>query len=126
MNSQPHIIHLDALTFDNRFVRELPADPETANHRHQVIGACYSRVLPTKVARPQIVAYPKEVAKQFGLAPEVYESEYFPQVFVGSRLLVGMDSCETEHPTTPRQVEMVLANSLINLVRQKSHNLEYQ
>jgi len=27
---------------------------------------------------------------------------------------------ETEHPMTPRQVEMVLAGSLINLVRQKS------
>ena len=32
---------------------------------------------------------------------------------------------ETEHPMTPRQVERVLAGSLINLVRQKSHNLEY-
>ena len=32
---------------------------------------------------------------------------------------------ETEHPMTPRQVEMVLTGSLINLVRQKSHNLEY-
>ena len=125
MNSQPHIINLDALTFDNRFVPELPADPETANHRRQVIGACYSHVLPTRVARPQMVAYPKEVAKQFGLAPEVYESEYFAQVFSGSRLLVDMGSCETEHPTTPRQVEMVLAGSLINLVRQKIHNLEY-
>ena len=31
---------------------------------------------------------------------------------------------ETQHPMTPRQVEMVLAGSLINLVRQKSHNLE--
>ena len=57
MNSQPKLTSLDALPFDNRFVRELPADPETANHRRQVIGACYSRVLPTKVARPQLVAY---------------------------------------------------------------------
>ena len=32
---------LHALDFDNAFVRELPADPETANHRRQVSGACY-------------------------------------------------------------------------------------
>ncbi len=31
---------------------------------------------------------------------------------------------ETEHPMTSRQVEMVLAGSLINLVRQKSHSAE--
>ena len=29
---------------------------------------------------------------------------------------------ETEHPMTPRQVEMVLVGSLINLVRQKNEN----
>ncbi|MEI7903449.1 MAG: hypothetical protein WCK89_24690, partial [bacterium] len=63
--------HLDALTFDNRFVRELPGDAETANHRRQVIGACYSRVLPTKVDRPQMVAYSKEVAKLLALTSEV-------------------------------------------------------
>ena len=74
MNSPPPIISLDALTFDNRFVRELPADPESTNQRRQVIGACYSRVLPTKVARPQMVAYSREVARQLDLTAEVYES----------------------------------------------------
>ena len=39
--------------------------------------------------------------------------------------LTQNETYETEHPMTPRQVEMVLAGSLINLVRQKSHNLEY-
>ena len=47
----------------------------------------------------------------------------------GNRLsvinLTQNETYETEHPMTPRQVEMVLAGSLINLVRQKSHNLEY-
>ena len=39
--------------------------------------------------------------------------------------LTRNETYETEHPMTSRQVEMVLAGSLINLVRQKSHNLEY-
>ncbi len=39
--------------------------------------------------------------------------------------LTKNETCETEHPMTPRQVEMVLAGSLINLVRQKNHNLKY-
>ena len=39
--------------------------------------------------------------------------------------LTRNETYETEHPMTPRQVEMVLAGSLINLVRQKSHRLEY-
>ena len=95
MTSQPHITRLDALTFDNRFIRELPADPETANNRRQVVGACYSRVLPTKVARPQMVAYSREVAQQLDLTAEVCESDYFIQVFAGNRLSAGMDSYAT-------------------------------
>ena len=39
--------------------------------------------------------------------------------------LTKNETYETQHPMTPRQVEMVLTGSLINLVRQKSHNLEY-
>jgi aconitate hydratase len=38
--------------------------------------------------------------------------------------LTKNETYETQHPMTPHQVEMVLAGSLINLVRQKSHNLE--
>ena len=95
MNSPPPIIPLDALRFDNRFARELPADPESTNQRRHVIGACYSRVLPTQVARPQMVAYSKEVAQQLDLTPEVCESDYFVQVFAGNRLSAGMDSYAT-------------------------------
>ena len=44
---------------------------------------------------------------------------------VGVINLTKNETYETEHPMTPRQVEMVLAGSLINLVRQKSHNLKF-
>ncbi|MGZ8160952.1 MAG: protein adenylyltransferase SelO [Methylobacter sp.] len=95
MKSQTKISRLDDLVFDNRFVRELPADPETVNTRRQVIGACYSRVLPAKVAAPQMVAYSREVAELLGLSAEICESADFTQVFAGNRLLSGMDPYAT-------------------------------
>lgn len=82
---------LDALIFANCFTRQLPADPEADNFRRQVRGACFSRVLPTKVARPQLVAYSREVADLLDLTVDPSASEDFAQVFAGNRLLPGMD-----------------------------------
>jgi uncharacterized protein YdiU (UPF0061 family) len=79
------------LRFDNSFVRELPEDPEGANHRRQVVGACYSRVMPTPVARPRLLAYSREVAEMLGLSPVQCESAEFAEVFAGNRLAAGME-----------------------------------
>lgn len=81
----------NALSFDNRFTRELPADPVEANYVRQVAGACYSRVQPTRVAQPQLVAYAREVAEFLGLSPAACETAEFAEVFVGNRVLEGMD-----------------------------------
>jgi uncharacterized protein YdiU (UPF0061 family) len=81
---------LREMDFDNRFTRELPADPNTQNRRRQVPGACYSFVEPTPVAAPQRVAYSREVADLIGLSPQTCESDAFTQVFTGNRLLPGM------------------------------------
>ena len=77
--------------FDNRFTRELPADPETTNFRRQVHGACYSRVTPTPVAAPHLIAFARDVAEQLDLSPATCESAEFVQVFSGNKLLDGMD-----------------------------------
>ena len=82
---------LDTLVFDNRFVKELPADIETKNFRRQVTDACYSRVLPTQVSEPTVVAYAKEMAAQLGLTTDDCESAQFANVFVGNELLLDMD-----------------------------------
>jgi len=82
---------LDTLNFDNRFTRELPADPETDNFRRQVRGACFSRVNPTPVSNPKLVAYSKEVANFLDLTEETCESDLFTQVFAGNHVLEGMD-----------------------------------
>lgn len=96
MNSAPssHAISggpLTSLSFDNRFTRELPADPDTRNVTRQVKQACYSRVMPTKVAAPELVAYSHEVAELLGLSSEAIHTKEFAEVFGGNRLLNGMD-----------------------------------
>ncbi len=91
MNAQQEYQPYETLTFDNRFTRELPADPEIANARRQVTRACYSRVQPTKVAQPQLVAYAWEVAEELGLSRVFCESDDFPHIFSGNRVLASMD-----------------------------------
>ncbi len=90
-NSAAAITTLDELVFDNRFVRELAADPEAGNRTRQVQRACYSRVMPTPVRQPQLVACAREVLDLLGLPADACDTEEFAQVFAGNRLLPGME-----------------------------------
>jgi len=85
------IIQLDQLQFDNRLVRELPADTISENYRRQVVGAIYSRVNPTAVKNPQLVAGAKEVAGLLDLPESIFTQTEFAQVFGGNQLLPGME-----------------------------------
>ncbi|WP_273150715.1 protein adenylyltransferase SelO [Methylophaga thiooxydans] len=76
--------------FDNKFVRELPADPETDNHRRQVLAACFSYVKPRKVKAPELVAFSHEMAAKLDLDEANCLSEQFTQVFAGNEILDGM------------------------------------
>ncbi|UHQ25086.1 YdiU family protein [Lysobacter sp. 5GHs7-4] len=78
------------LDFDNAFVRELPADPEQGPGVRQVQGALYSRVQPTPVAAPRLLAYSAEMAARLGLDEAAVRSPEFAQVFAGNALLPGM------------------------------------
>lgn len=80
-----------ALRFDNRFVRELPADPEPDNHVRPVHGACYSRVMPTPVKAPRVLAWSREVAEILGVDEADVRSAEFARVFGGNGLLPGME-----------------------------------
>ena len=82
---------LQSLNFDNRFTRELPADENSVNSRRQVYNACYSRVLPTAVAKPQTIAWSREAAEILELDMEACESQEFADVFGGNVQLEGMD-----------------------------------
>ena len=77
--------------FDNSFVRELPADPDVGQHSRQVYGAAYSRVLPTPVQAPQLVAHSREVAALVGFSEEDVARPLFADVFGGNALIEGME-----------------------------------
>ncbi len=82
---------LQTLRFDNRFSAELPADPELRNFRRQVAGACFSRVQPTAVARPRLLAYSREVCELLELDEAETATPEFAEVFGGNRVLASMD-----------------------------------
>lgn len=81
---------MQTLQFDNSFVRDLPADTQEGPRRRQVHGALYSRVAPTPVSAPRLVAYSAEVASLLGIDAASIASPAFVQVFGGNMLLSGM------------------------------------
>jgi uncharacterized protein YdiU (UPF0061 family) len=87
----PIIGTMQALRFDNRFVRELPADPEPGPRVRQVHGALYSRVAPTPVAAPRLVAHSPEVAALLDIDDAAIASPAFARVFGGNALVDGME-----------------------------------
>ncbi|HYC37930.1 MAG TPA: YdiU family protein [Usitatibacter sp.] len=76
--------------FDNAFVRSLPADPVEGSRRRQVHGALYSRVDPTPVAAPRLIAHSREVAAMLGIDEADIASAAFARVFGGNALVDGM------------------------------------
>jgi serine/tyrosine/threonine adenylyltransferase len=82
--------------FDNRFLAELPGDPETGPRRREVRGALWSRVMPTPVAAPRTLAVSREMLGVLGLNTlgmnEADATEpRFAEIFAGNALLPGMD-----------------------------------
>jgi uncharacterized protein YdiU (UPF0061 family) len=82
---------LDLLSFDNRFVRELPGDPQTTNQRRQVLNACWSRVKPTPVRGPKLIGWSTDVASLLDLKGDAFADERVARLFAGNELLPGMD-----------------------------------
>lgn len=78
------------LTFDNRFVRDLPGDPETGPRLRQVTGALWSEVEPTPVSAPRLIAYSREMAEALGIGEDEIASPEFVEVFSGNTLAAGM------------------------------------
>jgi uncharacterized protein YdiU (UPF0061 family) len=76
------------LRYRDRFVRELPGDPRSDNRIRQVHGACYSRVEPTHVPAPEILAVVPEVAALLDLDPT--PTRELADVLAGNRVLPGM------------------------------------
>ncbi|MEM1179911.1 MAG: YdiU family protein [Acidobacteriota bacterium] len=77
--------------FTNRFTHELPADPSDDNRPRQVPEAAFSRVQPTPVRAPRIIASSREMAATLDLTPDDLASPVLAEVLGGNRVLSGMD-----------------------------------
>ncbi|MBL8402201.1 protein adenylyltransferase SelO [Accumulibacter sp.] len=78
------------LTFDNRFLRELPGDPERSNVSRQVFGACWSPVDPTPVTAPRLLAHSREVAAALDLDEQAMAAPELLAALAGNGRLPGM------------------------------------
>ncbi|MCC7247984.1 MAG: YdiU family protein [Lysobacter sp.] len=76
--------------FDNRFLYELPGDPEEGARRRQV-PALWSRVSPTPVRDPRWVAHSADMASLLGLSEIELRSEPWLRTLAGNALMPGME-----------------------------------
>jgi uncharacterized protein YdiU (UPF0061 family) len=78
------------LQFEHRLLAQLPLDSNAENHTRQVHGACFSKVLPTPVRQPTLVATSSDVASILGFDETFLRSDEFVQLFSGNLVLPGM------------------------------------
>jgi uncharacterized protein YdiU (UPF0061 family) len=81
-------VQVAQLRYSDRFVRDLPGDARDDNRTREVLRACYSRVAPTRVARPELLALIPEVAALIDLDPR--ETPELVEVLAGNRVVPGM------------------------------------
>jgi uncharacterized protein YdiU (UPF0061 family) len=81
---------LEALKWDDRFVSSLPADPVAHNSTRQVREAAFSRVDPSAVGAPSLLALSAEMARELGMGPAITESPAFVEAMAGNRVVTGM------------------------------------
>ncbi|HWT14813.1 MAG TPA: protein adenylyltransferase SelO family protein, partial [Patescibacteria group bacterium] len=85
------------LRFDNRFIRELPGDPLDDSRSRDVREAMWSRVAPTPVSAPRLLAHSPSVAAAIGLDAGDVASPLFASVFAGNALIEGMHPLATRY-----------------------------
>src|SRR3569832_3022790 len=74
---------LSTLEFDDSFTRSLSADPESRNFVRQVAAAAYSRVTPTTVSSPRLLAWSDDCAALLGLSRPTQTTD---EILAGNRL----------------------------------------
>jgi serine/tyrosine/threonine adenylyltransferase len=80
---------LHEVEFENTFTAALPGDPSTHNVPRLVPDACYSRVTPTPVAAPRLLAWSEELGILLGIARPEHGSVALA-LLAGNRVLAGM------------------------------------
>src|SRR5437763_2875575 len=82
------LVDLTALRCENTCGEARPADPVLVNVPRQVANACYTRVEPTPVAEPRLLAWSDALGALLGLPRPGGEAV---QVLGGNRVLPGME-----------------------------------
>jgi serine/tyrosine/threonine adenylyltransferase len=85
--SRTDLTALASVAFDDSFVRALPPDPVGENVPRQVREACYTRVAPTPVAAPALIAWSDDLASRLGLA---HPTPQDVEALAGNRIYSGM------------------------------------
>jgi len=84
------LIELDSVRFENTFVRELPADSVLDNVARQVRHAAYTRVDPTPVREPRLLAWSEDVGRILGISRPESVTGLAAKVLGGNKVLSGM------------------------------------
>eukprot|EP01113_Clastostelium_recurvatum_P039160 TRINITY_DN5950_c0_g1_i1.p1 TRINITY_DN5950_c0_g1~~TRINITY_DN5950_c0_g1_i1.p1 ORF type:complete len:323 (-),score=10.22 TRINITY_DN5950_c0_g1_i1:44-946(-) len=82
---------LETLQFDNSCLSKLPLDPNPQNYVRTVPGACFSRVTPTPVKNPRLVATSREALQWIGLDEAQVNRPEFVEYFAGNKVLPGSE-----------------------------------
>ena len=78
--------NLERLSIVNPLLSELPVDPVEDPRLRQVQQACHSRVMPTPVAAPRLLAHSRECLALLGLSDSIALDPRFAEVFAGNAL----------------------------------------
>ena len=79
---------LSDLAFENTFVDSLPGDAVTTNVPRQIANACYTRVTPTPVAAPALLAWSEAMGQLLGI--DYPRAQATVEVLGGNRVFPGM------------------------------------
>jgi serine/tyrosine/threonine adenylyltransferase len=79
-----------SIRLDNRFLADLPGDPEQGPRLRQVHGAAWSAVMPTPVRAPRLLAASTAMLAELGWTAADAAHPDFVQVFAGNALFQGM------------------------------------
>src|SRR5690554_3686654 len=78
------------IQFEDRFVRELPSDPNRVNTPRRVEEAAYSFVEPTPVQAPKLIIASEEMAELLGIEPRSLAEPPLLDLFSGNDVLPDM------------------------------------
>lgn len=74
------------LQIQDRFNKDLPADPDQTNTRRQIRGACFSYVTPRKPSKPSLIHVSSEMLSAIGLKGLEHTTEFL-DVFSGAKVM---------------------------------------